>query len=496
MNQHTRLAPLATLCLSLSLLGLTEVTTASASQPDDAVPSDGAGRAPIGPWRVLSADNSLTHQADLLRVRGRLHVVWSQTDAGGRSVRTRILDRSGTPAGPVHPVTTGWLALIDSPQLVAHDGEIVSVFAGIRNAGPSPFTGPAVHASSPDGETWNLQPGALSQTTAAGNETTGIDVARAAGEPLFAMGDFGQHVTMHRGIDSDPGPSNEPDFTSSDSNCCPATFVALATDRDTGQTWAAWHNLGANDPADDAGTYAQRVWPRPNGPLLLGPRSRTAGGLALNPGQRVAIAARTSGGTYVAYRQGYPTSRTIRVWELTSDTSWTVRSRTTVDMLALSAAPGGRLWLSWRTVGDGVLHAARTNRAATRLGAVQHVPTPGRATGQYWNSVIEGSAGPLDIVVNAQANGGAPRFYSTRVLPKLSVRATPGTIRQGILTVRVSDAGDAVRGARVTFHGQADRTNARGVATFGVRAAWADGRFPVRATRPGYAGATTRVRVQ
>jgi hypothetical protein len=479
MNSPARLAPTAVACLALACAG---VGTAQA----DAGSPEPANRAPIKPWVALSGDLTLNQSPDLLRVGSRLQVVWPQTDTDGdRSVRTRILDAAGKPASPIRPVVVDWLAVTNHPQLVRHQGLRLAVFAGI---GPTGFTGHAVHATSDNGLDWTLQDGALSETSAAQSATTGIAVTDAAGEPLFAMGDFGAAI-LHRGINV--GGDTTADFEAADSS---ATYVEVATDRVSGQSYVAWFNLSPDTPAD-AGTFAQKMWPRPNGALQRGPASANAAGQALNPGQGVAMAARAGGGVYVAYRQGYPTSRTIRIWKVGTRSAWTVRSQQTVDSLALASGPAGRLWLSWRTVGDGRLHAARTNKAATRIGAVRALATPGRGTGQYWSTAIEGSRGPLDVVVNAQANGGSPRLYSAHVLPGLSLKVTPKRLNKGRINVRVTDAGDAVRQATVRFNGKSARTDKQGRASFRVGARVADGRYRVAVGKPGYAGVAGTVRV-
>jgi hypothetical protein len=60
------------------------------------------------------------------------------------------------------------------------------------------------------------------------------------------------------------------------------------------------------------------------------------------------------------------------------------------------------------------------------------------------------------------------------------------------LTFQVTDAGDAVSAARVTLAGQSLATNARGKATLLVRSTGK--RVAVRATKDGYAAATTAAR--
>ena len=68
--------------------------------------------------------------------------------------------------------------------------------------------------------------------------------------------------------------------------------------------------------------------------------------------------------------------------------------------VALAAAPGGRLWVSWYDFGANRIHAVRTNPAASGFGPVHTVkPPPG--TFIFNRLQAEGSSqGRLDIIVN------------------------------------------------------------------------------------------------
>ena len=456
------------------------------------VPAARAAAGVGGPWVTLAPANLGITQPDVIRDGNRLVVTWSRYDGSERSVRARLLTLGARLASSTRPVVTGWLAVIDDPKLVRHDGDLVSVFAGIRSSSPGdPYVGPAVHSSSDHGLGWDLEPGSLSQTTAAGNAQS-IDVVNARGEPLFAMGGFGQHVIMHRGI-SASSPASTPDFFTTDSDCCPATFVSLANDARTRQTWAAWFALGASDPAD-AGVFAQKVWPRPNGALHHAPGT-AAGGGSLNPGLPVALASRTGGGVWAAYSVGSPIARTIRLWQVGTNRRVDIRAGQ-FSVLALAAAPGGRLWVMWHPLSNDTIRATRSNRAATRFGPIRTIRIPGGSGGQLNTVSLEGSAGPLVIVAASQPPGsGSNGLYATRVLPKLSLSLSKGRISKGRVTATVRDAGDAVQAARVTFHGRTFTTNARGKVTFRVAPGVPDGRYVVAAAKPGYAKDTAGLRV-
>jgi hypothetical protein len=149
----------------------------------------------------------------------------------------------------------------------------------------------------------------------------------------------------------------------------------------------------------------------------------------------------------------------------------------------IAAAPEGRLWLMWEQ--NGTIFAARTNRAATRVGAANAIRPPSGATIYRLNG--EGSAGPLDLIANMQAAGGQSLWHQ-QVWAKLSLT---GSRAGANIVFRVTDAGDAVAGATVKAGGKTLRTNAAGRATL---AKAPKGRVKATAAKAAYAPTTATVR--
>jgi hypothetical protein len=149
----------------------------------------------------------------------------------------------------------------------------------------------------------------------------------------------------------------------------------------------------------------------------------------------------------------------------------------------VAAAPEGRLWLMWEQ--SGTIYAARTNRAASRLGAVNAIRPPSGASIYRLNG--EGSAGPLDLIANMQAAGGQALWH-TQVWPKLSLT---GSRKGATIAFRVTDAGDPVAGAKVKAGGKTLTTNAAGRATL---AKAPTGRVQATASKAAYMPATATVR--
>ncbi len=445
-------------------------------------------------WVTVSGVVHSSALPGVARLGGQLQVVWTLTQNSDRSIYTRVLAKNGAPASAILPVITGWPAIVNDPKVIGPVGTRRVVFAGIHPDPFSDYTGPAVFSESTDGTSWDLGDGSLSQSTApgSGGEIAALDVD---GVPFFAKGGFSGGVIVHRGVDPDV-PATAPDFRATETQGAPVQ-VRLARDRATDDVYVAWFSLGATQDSD-AGVFVQRMWPRPNGALLKAPGSSNGQAGAINPGQPLAVAERTTGGVWVAYRVGHPTSTQIRVWRVgaPADQFLTVNSPgATVDMLCLSTAPGGRLWLTWRTVGDHKLHATRTNKAATKFGRRQHLVQPGGLSTSVHATECEGSPGPLALIVNAQPVGESPRLYARRVLPALSAARAPAQLNKGLVTVTVTDAGDPIKGASVTLRGVTRKTAANGKASFTVPATAPARQYPIAVRKAGFAGLNLRVRV-
>jgi hypothetical protein len=63
------------------------------------------------------------------------------------------------------------------------------------------------------------------------------------------------------------------------------------------------------------------------------------------------------------------------------------------------------------------------------------------------------------------------------------------------ITMTVTDAGDAVKGAKVKFHGDSKTTNSNGKASFTLAKHTKPGKYTATATKSQYRNATTTVTV-
>jgi hypothetical protein len=105
--------------------------------------------------------------------------------------------------------------------------------------------------------------------------------------------------------------------------------------------------------------------------------------------------------------------------------------------------------------------------------------------------------GALDILGNFNIGTTTTAVTSyRRILPGLTLQARPDRVRRGARTdvsFTVLDAGDGVRGAKVTAAGESGTTDRKGHVTLSLKAR---GAVTARATRSGYTAATKRLAVR
>jgi hypothetical protein len=114
------------------------------------------------------------------------------------------------------------------------------------------------------------------------------------------------------------------------------------------------------------------------------------------------------------------------------------------------------------------------------------------STGELDGLQAEGSQGPLDVValVLQNVSGSTPSYWDIQLLPKLTLTGSPATVAPGkTVTFTVTDVGDPVAGATVTFLGKNATTNSSGVATFTVPTGTAADSYQATAARTGYTSA-------
>jgi len=433
----------------------------------------GASAGPRGQWTRLPGTVINFAEPGLARASdGVLHVVYVR-DAGPRDDLMHVTVR---PSGAVVAAAValgGWRSL-NHPDLVRMpDGSLRAFFGGIRTTeSGEPNTSLNTATAPPSGRPWTLQIGKAAQSnTAYVGASTGAGLARD-GTPISAWASTGQ-LGFHYGVD--PG---DPDGTVPQTGCC-LYQPEIATDAASGQTYVGFFSLERGRE----GIYVQRISPAGvQGPRLLAPGTRVRGN-AVNPGARTGLTGRLGApGVFLAHGRGYPTYSSVALWRVGATRPQLVVKADRAQHVNVAAAPQGRLWLMWEQ--EGTIYAARTNRAANRLGALNALRLP--RGGTLFRLSGEGSAGPLDLVANVRS--GEQALWHQQVWPKLTLTAS----RAGRNVVfRVLDAGEPVVGATVRAAGRTLRTAANGRATLPRAPA---GRFAATASRAAYAPASLNVR--
>jgi hypothetical protein len=444
-----------------------------------------APSASAAPWkRVTTPDGASTDQVGLVRsVDGVLHLAWSHPTGPNTE---DLLHTSIAPNGRVgatNPIQSGWTGFTNA-ALVVDLGGLRVFWGGFRtteSSDPQKETNTAL--SSDGGASWALQPG---QVVPDGAQSYGSNTAatvRPDGTTLQAFaGTLGTWV--HAGL-SPATPNHDYQAPLGQYGYDPN----LATDA-TGRTVLAWYSsasghLGvlAQDVAADASPIGSPVTMPNTSDMQIGMLERTP------------LVARRGGGFYVAY----PTSNDIRVWRIGAGNAPRLGrvAGSGSPAVAIAAADDGRLWVLWtKGFGDPDVLARRSNKDATRFGAVVNAGHPRDAKQAY---KLDGSTAGQALDVLANFNIGTTSTAVTsyrRILPGLTLTASPRKLRRGEKTeVRftVLDAGEAVKDAKVKAGGQSATTDRRGRVTLSLKS-----RRPLtaRATHAGYTAATKRIGVR
>jgi hypothetical protein len=191
-------------------------------------------------------------------------------------------------------------------------------------------------------------------------------------------------------------------------------------------------------------------------------------------------------GVFVAYTKG--SSEFLgraAIWDIENGRGRVLGKKGDEDV-SIAAAPDGRLWVFWR--GDDDVRATRSNPSLTQWGRVVRVRNP-KGTEVASDLTGSGSAGPLDVVLQAEVGEGVASWHQ-RILPGLTVKAT--RLRDKVI-FKVTDAGQPVPGANVKVKKQGSKkTGQKGTVKFALD----EGRYSAKASKKGYSASSIRVRVK
>jgi hypothetical protein len=422
---------------------------------------------PPGQWTRLPGTVINFAEPGLARTSdGVLHVLYTRRNGSRNDLIHVSVARNGRVGGE-SVALGGWSGMSHPDLLRMPDGTLRAFFGGIRSTSTGETNNAMNTATAPaSGSSWTLKPGRAAQALYAyATGVTGAGLARD-GTPISTWSGT-PGLGYHYGVDP-----AQPDGAIPQSGCC--LYVPdVAVDSGSGQAWVGFHSLESASP----GLFVNAIGPGgPQGGRKLAAGS-VVGRSTKAPGNRTALTGRMGApGVYLFFGQGYPTYATLALWKVDTARPHLVIRAARNEHANVAPAPEGRLWLMWER--EGTIYAARTNRAATRVGALNALRPPGSRTVYRLNG--EGSAGPLDLLVNDGSG-----FWHQQVQPKLQLVASSRKAGKGrVVTFRVLDAGDPVAAAAVRVGRRTLRTSAKGTAT--MRQA-TSARVKATASKPGYA---------
>ncbi len=459
-----------------------------------AVPSASQAGGP-GTWTKLATVDNGSDTAGMLRTAdGTLHLVWLAKRASDltHSFGTSTISLAGKLLATGTAVSN-WSTLEPDPQLVRDGSALRLIFEGNTGSGGC-FADAAVYtATSTNGSAWSpVVTGSLDGHTAG----VGNLAATSEADGVTPVATFAAGRLFHVGVDPNC-PALTPDGTIASTLGSAPSNPAVATDSASGAVLVAWYQSFVKQ-----GYWVDQILPSQSA-------SVEAPGSAATPSQNnqpldpVAMTARPGGGVYMAYCTASSSQQCahIDLWKVGTSTVKVVPGsrNSTRTRVALAAGPQGRLSVVWYDSTKNVIHAVRTNTAATAFGAIRTIKVPAKTSG--FNSIqAEGSSGRLDVVILDQlSTTAAPlNLYHTQILAGLSLMAKPGKFSHNKaknVAFTVTDAGQLVSGAKVSCLGENGTTSTAGTVTLAFHQGAAKGRHVCTATKAGYSSGKTTIKV-
>jgi hypothetical protein len=373
------------------------------------------------------------------------------------TVYDTTISRAGA-VGKPQPVVSGWTGVNPPTAATAADGSIHAVISGQRtSSNTDPFAGlnEVVGPGS-----WKLGTRAFGNSSITVASNADVHSAFLKNGQLVSVWQTAAALLFEVGVD----PSTQPQ------NITPkglAVNPVLAVDAASGEAVVAYHNV------TDGVNHFLRIQPGVGAPQAI-PQSKSDG---------PSIAARAGGGVYSAYSPDGTKVVLLRYGGPSK--SVPVPKGARVLTAGVAAGPDGRLWVFYGN--EQQTYVTRTSKAVGGFEPVQTLKSPAK-TVQFFRLEGDGSTGPLDlfadVTIDGQTKDGS---YHQQVWPVLTLgaskKAAGGRVQ---VTVRVTDAGDAIGGAKVVGLPVGPRTtDAKGSIVFTVPAS-RHGSFALKTTKAGY----------
>jgi hypothetical protein len=415
---------------------------------------------------------------------GVMHVAFETNVSWGDSANG-VGARSISPSGHMGPQVQAlaWGGSGGSPNgipglAVLPGGSLEATFGG----SPGGDDGPWGISSTDGGATWSAPVDVGSGSMEFGDSYVPLAVSNST--PILSAGCCGG-IVIQKGFGT-----GAPTYLLTNSTDNAAGQTGLAVDAASGAAIDAW---GSN--AGSGGIWLQQVAPSEGSAKKVPVPSQYGTGTPL------IVAGRDSGpGVFAAYPANYGDTTHMRLLRYGGG-SVAVGSVKKLHANTWGVATGndGRIWALWSGVvnGKGVTAITRSNKAVTRFEPIQRY---GGTWAQLFTLSGDGRLGPLDLLL-----GGTPAVktgplvsgvYYARVLPELSASVSTNHLGGGKfrLKVKVTDAGDAVSGAKASAKGQSKKTNSTGTTKLTISGSAGD-HVTVTVTDAGYRALKTRVKL-
>jgi hypothetical protein len=398
--------------------------------------------------------------------------VWTKSSDGASSMYRRTYSAAGVGAALATPMV-GWSALAADPV----PREIGTAVSGLRGTpgGASYWDGKAFLV---DGAGSTL--GTLSSGLNAYLGEHDLDVVAGVPVYVYSRTDQGK-ILLHTGLDpvgagstGTPGPGPEHEVAAG--GCCmyyPSyRYSWWIADSGTGANadsggWLAWYSNSSTQA--EQGWLVRAVDGLPAAPVLgpvqQAPGALTGGGSA-SATQRAALARSATSGAWFAYPVGYPTARSIRIWNLGTANVLTLKPGHAVTHVAIASDPTGRLWLTYFSPDTDEVYTSRSNKSLTAFGPPAAIGHPVPAGGYLYSTAIDAVSQHADVVVNS---GDA--LYHRQSLPTLNAvwKVVKSKTKLLLVKVTVTDAGDPVAGSKVRIGKSGATTSGSGKATLKIK---------------------------
>lgn len=437
-----------------------------------------AGRAPAaGKFVLVGSSNVVTGVPGILVTSAHVgYVAWPTSKGGKADVQVAQVAKSGAVGNAKSGLSGSWSSIGGQLTLVPGTQQPQLVYDGV---GTGQFTPSCIYVATGSSLPWTAQNGSLSQDCAnpepAGAESSSGTIAATW------SGAGGTNVRYRIGVSSSI-PASGSD----------GVITVAATVAGNGITWrpsdqhflVSW--IEANGSKD--GYYAADVSGSPSPQRMPGTGPNSVNNLARVGDLPMAS---TSHGAYLAACSNTLVNCRLMLWKVGASKAKKVPGAKAPYTAALAAGPSGRLWVAWGVQTNNTVKVTRTNKKDTKFGPVRTYHT---ACIEHEIVAISGPAdGGADIALECGAtihNKFMPVVYATHVLPALSAHPS---VSGHTVTVKVTDAGDAISGAKVTLGGATKKTSSKGVATFHVGKA---GHYAVVAKHSGYLAAHAKATVK